>query len=239
MSAMRMRAAVTLAILALVLIISCSKDEDPVRPGSVAIEDTRNVIERFQRAFVNRDLVALDSALTPSFGYFYGCLDSAGDLHLVMGPFRDSVQIAAQRLFHDGSASYSPATAISVGLDNLVISPDQNDPAHRQLASCDARVVVVTTQDTLHLGGFVGWSLIRGDAIFPVDSTRWWIDNCVEVAFVDPGPPPSPHRQRQAMLRALESLRRPPRFSSAWVDSTDCDSLLDAQWSYALRRYLE
>src|SRR6188508_1158067 len=113
---MRIRAVLTLGVLALVLVVSCSKDDDPVRPHGSPIEDPTLVVERFRRAWVNRDTLALDSALTSIFAYGYGCLDSAGDLHALLGPYRDSVQIAARRLFHLGSPSHAPATAITVTL---------------------------------------------------------------------------------------------------------------------------
>ena len=240
---MRIRAALTIGAVALVLIVSCSKDDDPVRPKASPIEDPTLVVERFRRAWVNRDTLALDSALTSTFGYGYGCLDSVGDLHVVLGPYRDSVQIAARRLFHLGSPSYPPATAISVTLDDFQISEDPNDPVHQKIAFCDATVTVRTPQDTLHLGGFAGFGLMRGDlapGTSPPDSTRWWISSAIEIVFVGRVPVPSPARRREALRRLAESLaRNPVHMSSAVVDSTDCDSLLTVQWSYALRRYLE
>lgn len=232
---MRARAILPLAIIALVLLVSCSKDDDPVRPRAVGIEDPRIVVERFRRAWVNRDTVALDSALTSSFGYVFGCVDSAQDLHIVFGPSRDSVRIAARRLFHFGSVSHPPATDITVTLIDLLITPDQNDPVHRQETFCKAAVVVRTAADTLHLAGYLGWSLLRGDiALVPSpDSTRWWIDNCIEVAIQETGPSPSLSERRGAVARVLRE-----RFRTA-SDAPVCDSLLTAQWSHALRRYLE
>ena len=136
----------------------------------------------FRTAWIERDTLAFRSCLAETFfGYGSACIDSTGHLFLQIGPGRDSSMVAAARLFRLGSASHPPAVWIDVRIDSFELQPGARDSIHERDAFGTASVVIRTPSGTLHLGGFTGFHLVRGDvplAILPPDSTRWFIQHC-------------------------------------------------------------
>jgi len=223
-------------------LLACSKH--PTRP-IVRADSPTAVVQRFRTAWIERDTLAFRSCLAETFfGYGSACIDSTGHLFLQIGPGRDSSIVAAARLFRLGSASHPPAVWIDVRIDSFELQPGARDSIHERDAFGTASVVIRTPSGTLHLGGFTGFHLVRGDvplAILPPDSTRWFIQNWLDLV-TDETAPSTAHID--ASWRAWQSMReRVTRSSSAppqrATDSAGCDSLLRTTWGYALRRYLD
>ena len=75
-------AAILLALLA------CSKN--PTRPIVRAVESPTAVVERFRKAWIERDTLAFRSCLALNFTYGSACVDSAMNAYFDIGPDRDS-----------------------------------------------------------------------------------------------------------------------------------------------------
>ena len=146
------------------------------------------MVKRFRDAWVHRDTTALAATLDAFIGYGTACVDSNGNVFLGAGLDVDSVELAAARLFKLGSASHPPAVSIDVDLGPMEVETGIADSIYERGVFCSPRVVIRTATDTLHLGGFTGFLLVRphGPAAVPADTTGWHILTWVEIATSEP-----------------------------------------------------
>jgi hypothetical protein len=235
-------AAALAAVAILVAFAACSKKDSPVAPvvSTPTVEDPTAVVKRFRDAWVHRDTTALAATLDAFIGYGTACVDSNGNVFLGAGLDVDSVELAAARLFKLGSASHPPAVSIDVDLGPMEVETGIADSIYERGVFCSPRVVIRTATDTLHLGGFTGFLLVRphGPAAVPADTTGWHILTWVEIATSEP--PVTSLRlagMRPVLRAALQQAAAKARGGPG--ASAECDSLLRALWGYSLQRYLE
>ena len=226
-------------------LLGCSKN--PTRPVVRAVESPTAVVERFRKAWIQRDTLALRSCLAQAFVYASACVDSTGAAYFAIGPHRDSTLLAVARLFRRGSATHPPAISIDVRIDSMEVYLAPEDTIRERDALGTASVVIQTPSETLNLGGFTGFHLVRGDIALaptdPPDSTRWFIQHWIEVVMHETPPASAARaraawRARQLMTQGFRAgFHAAPQAPAA--DSTECDSLERTMWGYAVRRYLD
>jgi hypothetical protein len=240
-AAPRLLSVANLTCALLLTLLACSKSSTRPKPG---VESPTAVIERFRAAWIQRDTSALRSCLAPDFSYGSACTDSDGNFFLDLPLPRDSILIAAARLFRLGGAGHHVAQSIDVAFGPLEVQPTPMASVRYRDVFTTAIVVIRSSADTLHLGGFTGFRLARGDASSATltDSTRWFIETWMDVAggFTAPS-----GANARVSSRVLESMRtmldagESPMRALRRDDSAECDSLVRRVWGYSLRRYLE
>ncbi|TMQ69585.1 MAG: hypothetical protein E6K81_14595 [Candidatus Eisenbacteria bacterium] len=178
----------------------------PPAPVGPAADSPAAMLRLFEWAYNNKADATHRTLFTEDFRFVFDPADSSGLAYPTTPWGRDDELASATHLFVGGKAGRSPASSITLRLDrNFVVTPDPSsiawDPEGRWHASVRTQIfLTIQCPDGAgwDISGAATFALVRGDsALIPADlvdrgflrdSTRWWIDRCLdETAHPDGG----------------------------------------------------
>jgi len=192
----RIRVALALCVLALVLMGACSKKKKPNEPEvpvAPIANSPRNALALLEWSWDQRDVAAYRTVFTEDYLYDFAVSDSQ-----LVGVHIDRAQelVIANHLFVQGAPGHPAATGISFGLDNVINfqaddRPGKDATVHKR-ATSNVRLVVNTPGPDYSITGTAIFYLTRGDsALIPQelidagarrDSTRWYVDHWTDTS---------------------------------------------------------
>jgi hypothetical protein len=191
----RIRVALAVSVLALVLAVACSKSSkkpnEPEVPVAPTPNSPRNALALLEWCWDQRNPTVYRRVFTNDFGYDFAASDT---IPTVID--RTEELAIANNLFVQGVTGHPAATVISFGLDNtLYFQPDdrpgKGDARFHQRVRSNVRLVVNTPGPDYSTTGQAIFYVTRGDsaAIPPdlvaagavPDSTRWYVDHWTDV----------------------------------------------------------